>query len=165
MSKLSRDQSIDDKHGRHCPMMYSTSCAYAIRAMCRLTAMHSDGFVRVQEICEGSDLPAYFVAKICRDLARAELLISAKGRGGGFALARKPGQITLYDIVEAIDGVGQYSRCVVGLDKCDAQQACPQHEKFQAVRQEIISYLGTTHLDEMSDSLIQKLAMIDRMRE
>ncbi|MEM9021332.1 MAG: Rrf2 family transcriptional regulator [Planctomycetota bacterium] len=141
-------------------MIYSTTCSYAIRAMCRLTVMNPDGYVRVQEVCEGSDLPAYFVAKIFRDLVRAELLVSAKGRGGGFALARPAQKIRLYDIVEAIDGVRQYSQCVVGLAKCDDKQPCPQHEQFKAVRQRILNYLTQTTLDQMSEALAKKLNLL-----
>ena len=141
-------------------MMYSTTCSYAIRAMSRLAVIRPDGYVRVQEICDGSDLPAYFVAKIFRDLVRAGLLTSAKGRGGGFALARRPNQIRLYDIVEAVDGVAQYTRCVVGLAKCDDKQPCPQHDQFKPVRLQILSYLSTTTLDQMSDALAKKLEMI-----
>ncbi len=141
-------------------MMYSTTCAYAIRAMCRLTVIRPDGYVRVQEICDGSDLPAYFVAKIFRDLVRAGLLTSAKGRGGGFALARRPKQIKLYDIVEAIDGIKQYTQCVVGLSKCDDTQPCPQHDHFKPVRMQILSYLNNTTLDQMSEALARKLEII-----
>ena len=70
-------------------MLYSTTCSYAIRALCRLTIINPDGYVRIQEVCEGSDLPSYFVAKIFRDLVRAGLLTSAKGRGGGVALYKE----------------------------------------------------------------------------
>lgn len=141
-------------------MMYSTTCSYAIRAMCRLTVIRPDGYVRVAEVCEGSDLPAYFVAKIFRDLVRSGLLTSAKGRGGGFALARRPKEIKLYDIVEAIDGVRQYTQCVVGLAKCDDKQPCPQHEQFKPVRKQILGYLTGTSLDQMSEALAKKLDTI-----
>lgn len=141
-------------------MIYSTTCSYAIRAMCRLTAIRPDGYVRIQEICEGSDLPSHFVAKIFRELVRAELLISAKGRGGGFALARPAKQIRLYDIVEAIDGVRQYNQCVVGLAKCDDKQPCPQHDQFKPIRQRILNYLSQTRLDQMSEALTKKLDLL-----
>ena len=100
-------------------MIYSTTCSYAIRAMARLASIRPDGYVRIQEICEGTDLPTYFVAKIFRDLVREALLVSAKGRGGGVALAKPKNEIRLYDIVAAVDGAQQYQQCVVGLAKCD----------------------------------------------
>lgn len=144
---------------RTCPMMYSTTCSYAIRAMCRLAMLHPKGYVNLQEVCAGSDLPTTFVAKIFRDLVRAGLLTSAKGRGGGFALASQPSQVTLSDIVDVIDGTEQYTRCVVGLTKCDDRQPCPQHDQFKPVRLQILRYLGSTTLDQMSEALAKKIGV------
>lgn len=122
-----------------------------------LAVKRPDGYVRIQELCEGTDLPSHFLAKIFRDLVGAGLLISAKGRGGGFALAKRPSKIRLYDIVDAIDGIKAYSQCVVGLRKCDATQPCPQHEQFAPLRQQILAYLESTTLDQMSDALARKM--------
>lgn len=146
--------------------MYSTTCAYAIRAMSRLAVINPDGYARIQEICEGdgADLPAHFLAKIFRDLARAGLLRSAKGRGGGFALARRPHEIRLLDIVDAVDGIQQYTTCIVGLAKCDGNQPCPQHDVFMPVRKQIMHYLETTTLDQMGSALSRKLEMIGYMQ-
>ena len=138
-------------------MLYSTTCAYAIRAMSRLTALEPPGYVRIQEVCEGTDLPAHFVAKIFRDLVRAGLLISAKGRGGGFALAKPPADIRLIDIVESVDGLKQYQRCVSGLAQCDDTQPCSQHDRFKQTRRQILEYLQSTSLDDMAAALQKKL--------
>ena len=141
-------------------MIYSTTCSYAIRAMARLAVIRPDGYVRIQEVCEGTDLPSHFLAKIFRDLVGAGLLTSAKGRGGGFALAKRPNDIRLYDIVDAVDGIKSYSQCVVGLAQCDATQPCPQHDQFAPVRKQILSYLETTTLSQMSEALAKKLELI-----
>lgn len=138
-------------------MLYTTTCSYSIRALCRLTIINPDGYVRVQDICEGSELPAHFIAKIFRDLVRAGILVSAKGRGGGYALARPAKDIRLYDIVDAVDGVSNYQSCVVGLAECNDKQPCPQHENFKAIRQRILSYLNVTTLADMSKALDKKL--------
>ncbi|MFI4861381.1 MAG: RrF2 family transcriptional regulator [Phycisphaerales bacterium JB063] len=141
-------------------MMYSTTCSYAIRALCRLTIINPEGYVRIQEVCEGSELPSYFIAKIFRDLVRAGLLVSAKGRGGGYALAKPARMIRLYDIVDAVDGVSDYQRCVVGLAECNDKQPCPQHEHFKSLRQRMLSYLNTTTLQDMSEALNKKLDIL-----
>ena len=141
-------------------MIYSTTCSYAIRAMARLAVIRPDGYVRIQEICEGTDLPSHFLSKIFRDLVGAGLLTSAKGRGGGFALAKRPREIRLYDIVDAVDGTNSYTQCVVGLHKCDATQPCPQHDAFLPVRKQILAYLESTTLDQMSEALAKKMELL-----
>lgn len=141
-------------------MIYSNACAYAIRAMARLALVRPDGYVLLDELCEGSDLPRHFVAKIFQELVRKGLLTSAKGRGGGFALARKPGKITLYDIVAVIDGVERLDQCVVGMEKCNDQQPCPQHDQWVAIRQTLASFLRETTLEKMAGALKKKLDLV-----
>lgn len=143
-------------------MIYSNACAYAIRAMARLAMVRPDGYVLLDELCEGTDLPRHFVAKIFQDLVRKGLLTSAKGRGGGFALARKPARITLYDIVAAIDGVERLDQCVVGMERCNDQQPCPQHDQWVGIRQHLANFLRTTTLERMAETLQVKLEMLGK---
>jgi len=140
-------------------MLYSNACAYAMRAMARLAMLRPDGYVLLDELCEGTDLPRHFVAKIFQDLVRKGLLTSAKGRGGGFALARKPRDITLFDIVKVVDGVDELEQCVVGMARCDDRQPCPQHDEWKAVRERIREFLVNTHLEKMSSTLRRKLEL------
>lgn len=144
------------------PLLYSTTCAYAIRALCRLTVIAGDRYVQVGDICDGTDLPAPFIAKVLRELVEAKLLISAKGRGGGYALAKSAERIRLIDVVEAIDGKEHVNKCVVGLAACNDKQPCPQHEDFKPVRAQIGEYLRETTLRVMADALETKLELMGK---
>lgn len=143
-------------------MIYSTTCAYGIHAVCRLAVLAPDGYARIQEICRNSDLPPLFVTKILRDLVRAGILRSAKGRHGGFGLARPADKLRLLDIVEVIDGLQSHRQCIVGLARCDDRQPCPQHDSFKPIRQRIISYLTETTVQQMADALVAKAALTGR---
>jgi len=141
-------------------MIYSSACAYAIRALSRLAMVRPDGYLLLDEVCEGADLPRHFVAKVFQQLVREGLLLSAKGRGGGFALAKAPEKIRLYEIVAAVDGTRQFEQCVVGMARCDDEQPCPQHEQWKKMRQHIKRYLTETTLAEMSEALERKLELL-----
>lgn len=141
-------------------MIYSNACAYAIRAMTRLAMLRPDGYVLLDELCEGTDLPRHFVAKIFQDLVRKGLLTSAKGRGGGFALASPAKQITLYDIVGMIDGVESLDACVVGMAMCSDEQPCPQHDQWKPIRAELKKFLLSTTLDKMAGTLDKKMQLM-----
>lgn len=143
-------------------MIYSTTCAYGIHAVCRLAILAPEGFARVGQICEGSDLPPYFVSKILGELVRAGMLKSFKGRNGGFGFAKPPEKIRLMDIVNVIDGPNAYRQCVVGLARCDDRQPCPQHDSFKPIRQRVVSYLSETTVREMADALVRKTELIGR---
>lgn len=140
-------------------MIYSNACGYAIRAMSRLSLMRPDGYLLLDELCEGTDLPKQFVAKIFQTLVREGLLVSAKGRGGGFALSKKPSMISLFEIVAAIDGVEKLEHCVVGMAKCDDQQPCPQHDQWKGVRNQLRKFLIETTLEKMSRTLEKKIEL------
>lgn len=142
-------------------MIYSNACRYAIRAMSRLSMLRPDGYVLLDELCEGTDLPRHFVAKIFQDLVRKGLLLSAKGRGGGFALARPPGQIKLLEIVAAVDGTEDLDACVVGMAECDDTQPCPQHDQWAPIREQLKKFLVDTTLETMSETLERKLRLIN----
>ena len=141
-------------------MMYSNACSYAIRAMTRLALLRPNGYVLLDDLCDEPDIPRHFVAKIFQDLVRKGLLLSAKGRGGGFALARPADKITLYDIVAEVDGVAWLSSCVVGMAQCDDEQPCPQHEQWKVLRGEISEYLKHTTLEKMAETLRRKLELL-----
>jgi Rrf2 family protein len=143
-------------------MIYSNACSYAIRAMTRLALVRPEGYVLLDELCEDAELPRHFVAKIFQQLVRRGLLLSAKGRGGGFALARPADQITLQDIVAVIDGIDQFDRCVVGMANCDDHQPCPQHDEFKVIREHIRSFLHETTLARMSRTLERKLDLVGK---
>lgn len=149
-----------DSVGKQDLMIYSNACAYAIRALTRLAMVRPDGYVLLDELCDGTDLPRHFVAKIFQDLVRHGLLSSAKGRGGGFALARAPEEITLMDIVRIVDGIGDLEQCVIGMARCDDKQPCPQHDQWKHIRKTLREFLDTTSLEKMSQTTQRKLEII-----
>src|SRR5690349_6060922 len=100
-------------------MIYSSTTEYAIRGLSELAIREPGKRVLLDQLVAGTTLPRDFMAKVFQKLAKAGLLKSAKGRGGGFELARPAHEITLSDIVGAIEGEQAYDQCVVGLEKCN----------------------------------------------
>ena len=85
-------------------MIYSRSAEYAIRSFVYLARIPDGKFAMVQHIAEEEKIPAHFLAKILQQLTRKGLLRSNKGPTGGFSLRVPASQITLLDLVEALDG-------------------------------------------------------------
>ena len=139
-------------------MIFSSSTEYAIRGLSELAARNADGPVMLDQLVAGTGLPRDFVAKIFQKLVRANILRSAKGRGGGFALARPQHEITLMDIVEAVEGPQLLDACVVGLERCSDHMPCSQHDLYKPIRQRLKDYLRTTTLADMAASLRSKQA-------
>lgn len=139
-------------------MIYSGRTEYAIRGLSELAGRAGESFVMLDEVVVGTDLPRDFIAKIFQDLVRAGVLKSVRGRGGGFALARPPHEVTLMNVVEAIEGPNRIDRCVIGLDKCSDAMPCAQHDLYKPIRQRLRDYLMTTTLADLAASLRSKQA-------
>jgi Rrf2 family iron-sulfur cluster assembly transcriptional regulator len=139
-------------------MIFSNTTEYAIRGLSELAGRSSGSTLLLDQLVAGTNLPRDFLAKIFQKLVRAKLLTSAKGRGGGFALARPAHEITLMDIVEAIEGGKPLEGCVVGLERCSDEMPCPQHDLYKPIRQRLKDYMQTTTLADLAASLKSKQA-------
>jgi Rrf2 family protein len=140
-------------------MIYSTGCVYGIRALMNMAAQGPAGrFLLLRAIVGGDDLPAQFVGKILQTLVRDGILLSAKGRGGGFALQRPPEKITLREIVESLDDSQRLNRCILGYSPCDSSQHCPQHDEWSEIRRQIDKMLDNTTLADLVRVQNQKRA-------
>jgi Rrf2 family protein len=151
-------------------LIFSNPTEYAIRALSELILMAGEsipskprsGLVMLDRLTEQAGLPREFLAKIFRQLVERGILISAKGPGGGFALARPAHDISLLQVVEAVDGGSQVEGCVVGLAKCNDHMPCPQHDLFKPIRQRLRNYLATTTLADTAASLKEKKSISEK---
>src|SRR5215212_152689 len=137
-------------------MIFSSPTEYAIRGLSEMALRGHDQRIMLDDLVAGTGLPRDFMAKVFQKLVHAQILRSAKGRGGGFSLAHPAHQITLMDILEAIEGPQTTDRCVVGLEKCNDHMPCPQHDLYKPIRQRLKDYLNTTTLADLAASLKSK---------
>jgi Rrf2 family iron-sulfur cluster assembly transcriptional regulator len=139
-------------------MLFTKPTEYAIRGISELACRSPDRLMMLDALIVGTDLPRDFVAKLFQRLVKAGLLHSSKGRGGGFMLGRAAHEITLMQIVEAIEGPQPLDGCVIGLSQCNDLMPCSQHDTYKPIRQRLKDYLNTTTLADLSASLRSKQA-------
>lgn len=85
-------------------MKLSTRSSYGLRAALTLALHHGEAPRPVATLAEENQIPRRYLEQILNRLRRAELVTALRGPGGGYALARDPGQITVGDIVRAVEG-------------------------------------------------------------
>jgi Rrf2 family protein len=126
----------------------SQTTGYAIQA---LSCLNNPACTcrSIATIAECSGVPRAYLAKIISALVRAGLVTARRGVGGGIALGRQPAEISLLQIVEAIQGPSWLGECLLGMDDCASDGACPTHEFWLRVRGEITAELGRTTLAEV----------------
>jgi Rrf2 family protein len=123
------------------PVLFSRACEYALRALFEMARHPKQEFWTIQELADRTDTPAPFLAKTFQSLVKGEILISNKGRHGGFAFARAPQKISLIKIVEMIDGPALAYNCALGLPTCSNDEPCPFHAHWKAIRDSITNAL------------------------
>jgi Rrf2 family protein len=82
----------------------SAKSDYAVRAMAELAAGGEQGAVKAEQIAVAQDIPLNFLLGILRELRNAHLVRSQRGREGGYVLSRPAVEITLADVIRAVDG-------------------------------------------------------------
>jgi len=132
-------------------MLLSKSCVYGLRATLFLASNQNGKYTSIKELSEQLDISFHFLTKILQQLTAVDLMESLKGPKGGVRLAKPGGEISLLDIVFAIDGEELLTECVLGLPGCDIEKPCPLHDMWGKVREDIRQMLGSTSIAEMAD--------------
>jgi Rrf2 family transcriptional regulator, iron-sulfur cluster assembly transcription factor len=130
-------------------MSLSQSTGYAINALACVSEQKGQP-VLIRDIAKGASVPRAYLAKLLAKLAGAGLVQSKRGLRGGVRLARDPGAISIYEIMEAIDGPEALSQCLLGMAVCSDERACPTHEFWTAARKRIEIVLREMTLSDVS---------------
>jgi Rrf2 family transcriptional regulator, cysteine metabolism repressor len=86
------------------PMKLTQSASYAIHATLRLVENKESAPIPCSKLAEQGKMPERFLLQILRDLAKHGILISTRGGSGGFMLGRPPDEISLLEVIEAVEG-------------------------------------------------------------
>jgi len=109
---------------------------YAIRCVYYLAGKEQD-MVMMDEVAKEMIIPRSFAAKILQKLVHAGIVESFQGIRGGFRLARKSNEITLYDVLQAIEGPITLNLCTEDAMACDLSQTCKVHPFWVSVRRQV----------------------------
>ena len=137
-------------------MFFSRPCQHAIRALVYLATCQGEAPRNVQEIAAAENLPAPALAAVLQNLSRAGLIRSHKGPRGGFALARSPADMTLYQIMEVVDKTHNLFECVLGFEACSAETACPVHDSLMDIREQLRTCLQAVTVADMAAVVVRK---------
>ncbi len=147
-------------------MLYTKSSEYAIQAMLHLAENEGKGLSLVGSIAESSSIPRHFLAKLVQTLTRHHLIKSYRGRTGGIKLARPAADINLLQIVTAIDGPQpEEEMCVIGLDICSDSVACPLHNQWKHVKEDIKKALHEQTLAALAAGMRRKRKQLAALRD
>jgi Rrf2 family nitric oxide-sensitive transcriptional repressor len=127
--------------------MFSNTVEYALRAIVYL-AYESPEARTTAQISLATKIPKDYLAKILQGLARKDILRTQRGVGGGISLARPPEELTILDVVNAVEPIGRIKSCPLGLAS-HGVRLCPLHKRMDAAMATVEKAFRDTTLAEV----------------
>jgi Rrf2 family protein len=129
--------------------MLSRSSEYAIRTLTWLAQQNDEQFHLARDMAEVLGIPAPFLGKVLQPLVSKGILLSQRGRFGGFRLALAPKDIPLERIVATQERLERMQHCVLGQAACSEHEVCPLHDWWKQTSEEFVAMLERTTLADL----------------
>ena len=140
----------------------SKKADYALMAMKHLAQNSSASSTSAREIAEQYDIPIELMAKVLQRLVRIGLLASTQGTRGGYTLGRPPAEISVADVIEAIDGPFTVTACSTEKNDCEQYSKCSVRDPLWQIRERIAAALGTVTLAEIAAENVSSPVSVSR---
>jgi Rrf2 family protein len=123
---------------------------YAVRTVLHLASVRDGANVQVREVAAQRRLPLSFVRRIVARLSAAGILDTTRGSGGGIRLARPAGEISMLDVVRAMEGDVALNPCVVAPHSCPLAANCPAQRAWSDATAVLQAHLASVRFDAMA---------------
>lgn len=122
---------------------------YGLRALCTLARHYNREPVSIGQLSAEHKIPEPFLEKIMQELREHGLVEATHGRGGGYLLKKRPSQISLREIVQALDGPIALVTCLDPGSKCAIEDGCPTSPIWEIVNHQLEEYLESLTLSDV----------------
>jgi Rrf2 family protein len=127
----------------------SQTAEYAVRAVLYLAERANGASANVEEIADELSIPQNYLSKTLQQLARAGVLVSSRGKKGGFALATAPDRITLLEVVQPFDQIDGRRQCLLGRPTCSDIRPCEAHARWKKVSEPLAEFFRETTFGDL----------------
>lgn len=128
-------------------MKISPAAELAVRGVLALAEQYRQGPVTLSSVCTDRQLPKQYLTKIFSSLARAGIVTPIRGKHGGYVLAHEPSEITLLEVIEAVEGPLALNYCQRSPSKCDRLD-CVVRPIWTELQDTVRSRLGAVRLSD-----------------
>jgi Rrf2 family nitric oxide-sensitive transcriptional repressor len=129
--------------------MFSQTVEYALRAVVHL-ASNAPRAQTTEEIANATRVPQAYLSKVLQSLVAAKLVKSQRGLGGGMSLAKPPSEMTILEVVNAVDPIQRIRTCPLGLES-HGVRLCPLHKRVDNALATVEDAFRATTLQEVID--------------
>ena len=132
-------------------MQITRQADYALRTIIYLSRLAPDEKAPTSIIAKKQHIPSSFLAKIISQLSVAGLIHTARGAHGGVSLAKNPEEISVLEVIEAIDGPVMLNECTTNPGICPFTDDCPMRVIWCDTRKDLLEKLETITFEQFSN--------------
>ena len=134
-------------------MKLNITSQYAIRILTHIALHPSQKLFNAKEISSVLEIPYKYLTSIMTQLVNANIILSIRGRDGGYKLAKKPNDIKLVDILEAVKECINAENCVLGIGKCGGDdKKCALHDEWKEPKKHMVDMFTNTTLADLKEN-------------
>ena len=130
-------------------MQITRQAEYAVRTVYYLAQQDPGVSIATGRIAKEQDIPSPFLAKIVMQLSAVGIVHTSRGARGGVRLAKSPANITLLEIVEAVDGPIEINDCVLDDSCCQRTETCPVRHAWTEARADLVKHLARANFGQL----------------
>src|SRR4030042_5312509 len=123
---------------------------YGLRGLLFLAKQPGDRLFLVSELSKAQRIPEAYLGKIFQRLSKTGLLRSTRGLNGGFNPGKPAKDITMRQVIEALEGPIALNRCLLRQGECDEEERCPLHEVFEEAQEKFGEVLDRTTIEDLA---------------
>ncbi|MFH0813801.1 MAG: Rrf2 family transcriptional regulator [Pseudomonadota bacterium] len=128
----------------------STRGRYGARVMLELALRYEEGAIPLKHVAEKQEISPKYLVQIITSLKATGLVTSIRGSGGGYALARPPSQITLNEVIRAMEGSTALVNCVDDPLNCHRADSCAMRDVWVQIHNAMDNILGSLSLEMLA---------------
>lgn len=128
--------------------MLSQTSQYALRTVLHLAGLPRGERGAAPDLARATGVPGNYLSKTLHQLARAGIVASTRGKGGGFVLARPAGRISLAEVVAPFQEVGERA-CLLGRPTCSDASPCAAHAHWKRVAEQVAGFFSRTTVADL----------------
>jgi len=144
-------------------MQITRATDYAVRVTIHLATVPASTRVPGPVLAQAIGAPESFVSKILQQLVQARLVTSQRGMRGGFQLARRAADMSLLEVVEAIEGPTQLNLCLPQGPNCSRKEWCGAHPVWAKAQAALVKVLEKASVAQLAHDSISNLAKLHRV--
>ncbi|MHC4293658.1 MAG: RrF2 family transcriptional regulator [Planctomycetota bacterium] len=127
---------------------------YALRVVVYLARFGKNRYISSSEIAKEQQIPPLYVSKILQCLSKVDILTTIPGRKGGAKLQRNPDEITVLEVIEAIDGSFLLNRCLNNIEQCSRSSFCKMRPFWVKTQKSLVNTLGQAKISHFINSAL-----------